>query len=143
VNILVDQYWHMTNADPPSPIKKRVIDSDAVLFTSPIHAHGIDADIKTTAIKIRAPYLSQRGPRTNRMTIVPATEQMLDVQISFASIPRESLTSESKGAIANQIKKAMKKDHHEQWNARIWGLAKLHSLISVALSFWFGSVASA
>jgi len=108
-----------------------------------MHAHGIDAAIKTHPIKMRAPYLSQRGPRTNLMTIVPETEQMLDVQISSLLMPRDSLTSGSKGAIANQIKKAMKKDHHEQWNARIWGLAKLKSLISVALSFWLGSTLSA
>ena len=33
----------------------------------------------------------------------------------------------------------MKKPHHEQWNARIWGRAKEQSLISDALSSWSGS----
>jgi len=33
----------------------------------------------------------------------------------------------------------MKKPHHEQWNARIWGRAKEQILISDALSSWSGS----
>ena len=62
----------MTKQDPPSPIKKRVIDSDAVLFTSPMHAHGIDAAIKAHPIKMRAPYLLQRCSKTDLMTTVSA-----------------------------------------------------------------------
>jgi hypothetical protein len=109
----------MTNADPPSPMKNLVIDREAVLFTSPMQAHGIDAPINTIPINIRAPYLSQSGPSKKRMKIVPATEQILDVQISSFEIWRDVLTSDKRGAIANQIKKAMKNDHHEQWNARM------------------------
>jgi hypothetical protein len=42
--------------------------------------------------------------------------------------------------MANQMKKAMKKPHHEQWKARMCGRAKLQSLISVDLSSWSGSI---
>ena len=50
--------------------------------------------------------------------------------------------AERRGLIANQIKKAMKKPHQEQWKARMWGRAKLHNLISVALSSWSGSTST-
>jgi len=69
---------------------------------------------------------------------VPATLQMLDVQISCFDMSRVSLTSGNSGAIANQMKKAMKKamkkQNHEQWKARMRGRLKDRSLISVALS---------
>lgn len=42
-----------------------------------------------------------------------------------------------------QMKKAVKKLIHEQWNARMCGRLKLHNLISVALSSWLGSTFSA
>jgi hypothetical protein len=44
------------------------------------------------------------------------------------------LREERRGAIANQMKKAMKKPHHEQWKTRMCGLVKMQSLILVALS---------
>lgn len=119
VNMEVVQYWHMTKVDPPRPMKKRVAARVAAELTRPIQAQGIDAAIKTIPIRIRAPNLSQRGPRTKRMTIVPATEQMLEVQMSCLVILRSSLTSVSRGAMANQMKKAMKKQNQEQWKARM------------------------
>lgn len=119
VNILVDQYWHMTKVDPPRPMKKRVTARVVALLTRPIQAHGILAAISTNPINTRAPYLSQRGPSAKRIKMVPATEQMFDVQISCLVIWRVSFTSESNGAIANQMKKATKNVHHEQWNARM------------------------
>ncbi len=108
-------------------------------LTSPIRAQGMEANINTHPIRIRAPNLSQRGPRMKRMIMVPATEQMFEVQMSCLEISSDSFTSGRRGAIANQMKKAMKNVHHEQWKARMWGLEKLHSLISDALSFCAGS----
>ena len=109
----------MTKVDPPNPMKKRRMESDVASFTSPVRAHGIEAAKRTTPIRIRAPYLSQRGPLMKRMTMVPATEQMFEVQICCLESPRVNCTSDMSGAMANQIKKAVKKHIHEQWNARM------------------------
>ena len=100
----------------------------------PVKAHGILAAIKSTPIKIRAPYLSHIGPLINLMKIVPATEQMLDVHTCCFVKPNVVLISGSNGAIANQMKKAVKKPIHEQWKARMCGRLNDRSLISVALS---------
>mmetsp|Transcript_850 Transcript_850/g.1028 ORF Transcript_850/g.1028 Transcript_850/m.1028 type:complete len:206 (-) Transcript_850:194-811(-) len=139
VNMDVLQYWHITNVDPPRPMKKRRMASEVAEVTSPVHAHGIEAPISTQPMRRRAPYLSQSGPSKKRMKIVPATEQMLDVHACWPVRPRVFLISGMSGAIANQMKNATKKVHHEQWNARMCGLLKVHSLISVDLSFWSGS----
>merc|ERR1712071_268918 len=79
------------------------------------------------------------GPSAKRRIMVPATLAILDDHRSLTSICRLFLISGSRGAAANQIKKAIKKHHHEQWNARICGRAKEQSLISVALSSCSGS----
>lgn len=89
------------------------------LVTRPVKAHEIDAHIKITPIKIRAPYLSQSGPLIKRIKIVPSTEQMLDVQTSCGEIFNVSLILGRSGAMANQIKKAVKNPIHEQCTARI------------------------
>ena len=91
--------------------------SPAREFTSPIHAVGIEASIRTQPIGIRAPYLSQTAPKTNLMQMSKATAQMLVVQISLVLRLRSSLIWGRRGAMANQMKKAMKKDHHAKWNA--------------------------
>ena len=57
--------------------------------------------------------------------------------MSGAKIERQ-LTGK-RGAMANQIKNAVKKPIHEQWKARMCGRLKERSLISVPLSSWFGS----
>ena len=59
---------------------------------------------------IRAPYLSQTGPRRNRKKMVPDTEMMLDVHSCCLLRPSEIFTSDRRGAIANQMKKAQKND---------------------------------
>ena len=64
---------------------------------------------------------------------------MLDVQTSCGEIFNVSLILGRSGAMANQIKKAVKNPIHEQCKARIWGRLKDRSLISVALSSWSGS----
>ena len=46
------------------------------------------------------------------MMIVPATEQMLEVQICLFEL-RVVLISGIRGAMANQMKKAVKKQNHE------------------------------
>lgn len=87
------------------------------LFTAPMQAVGIDANIRTDPIKIREPYLSQRDPKTNLMTISKATAKMFVVHICCPSKSRSSAMRGRRGAIANQIKKATKKPHQLQWNA--------------------------
>merc|ERR1719223_1520325 len=138
-NMREAQHWHMTKVDPPKPMKKRSTAREVALFTNPVMAQGMEAKARMMPIGMRAPYLSQRGPLTKRRKMVPATEQMLDVQICCLLIPRVSLTSGRSGAMANQMKKAMKKQNQLQWKARMCGLLKERSLISVALSSWSGS----
>mmetsp|Transcript_21581 Transcript_21581/g.45634 ORF Transcript_21581/g.45634 Transcript_21581/m.45634 type:complete len:206 (+) Transcript_21581:1181-1798(+) len=139
VNIREVQNWQHTKVDPPSPMKKRRTERVAALLTRPVQAQGIEQSIRSTPIRRRAPYLSHIGPLMKRMKTVPATEQMLDVQISCFEMPKVSLISGRSGAIANQMKKAVKNPIHEQWNARMCGRLKERSLISVALSSWSGS----
>jgi len=97
--------------------------------TRPVKAVGMEANIKMIPIRMRAPNLSHIGPLMKRMKIVPSTEKMLDVQISclVRPIPPSSggsLITGMSGAMANQMKKAVKK-----------------ALISVALSSWLVSTA--
>ena len=123
-------------------MKKRRTERDAAELIRPVHAQGMEANAKMTPMGMRAPYLSQRGPLMKRKKMVPATEQMFDVQICCLVKPRVSFTSGRSGAMANQMKKAMKKQNHEQWKARMCGRLKDRSLISVALSSWSGSTFS-
>ena len=76
--------------------------------------YGMAAKHKIAAMGIRAPYLSHAGPKIKRMAIVPATLVMLEVQISFFVNSSVIRICDSSGGIANQIKKAIKKPHHEQ-----------------------------
>mmetsp|Transcript_2278 Transcript_2278/g.3915 ORF Transcript_2278/g.3915 Transcript_2278/m.3915 type:complete len:206 (+) Transcript_2278:1175-1792(+) len=140
VNMREDQYWHMTKVPPAMPMKRRNITSPVAELTRPVKAVGMEAVHRTTAKRMRAPYLSHAGPSANRMRMVPATLTMLAVQICFFSSWRVSLISGRSGAMANQMKNATKKFHHEQWKARMCGRLKLHSLISFALSSWSGSI---
>mmetsp|Transcript_1471 Transcript_1471/g.2348 ORF Transcript_1471/g.2348 Transcript_1471/m.2348 type:complete len:214 (-) Transcript_1471:132-773(-) len=144
VNMRLVQNWQQTKVDPPKPMKNRRIAREAALLTRPVKAHGMEANIRRIPIRMRAPNLSHIGPLMKRMKVVPSTEQMLDVQICCLErlIPPSSigfLITGRRGAIANQMKKAVKKPIHEQWKARMCGRLKLHNLISVALSSWFGS----
>mmetsp|Transcript_53970 Transcript_53970/g.161526 ORF Transcript_53970/g.161526 Transcript_53970/m.161526 type:complete len:201 (-) Transcript_53970:403-1005(-) len=134
VNMRDVQYWHMTKVDPPMPMKKRRTARAVASSTSPVRAVGTEAKQRIKAMGMRAPYLSQSGPFTKRMKMVPPTEQMDDVQICCLLNESVVRTSERSGAMANQMKKAMKKDHHEQWKARMCGRLKLQSLISDDLS---------
>mmetsp|Transcript_6679 Transcript_6679/g.18654 ORF Transcript_6679/g.18654 Transcript_6679/m.18654 type:complete len:201 (-) Transcript_6679:191-793(-) len=139
VNMREVQYWHMTKVPPTRPMKRRRTMRPEAELTRPVQAVGMAQQHRTPVKRMRAPYLSQRGPRTNLMQMVPATEMTEEVQISFLVMPRSGPISDRRGAMANQMKKAMKKHHHEQWKARMWGREKLHSLISLALSSWSGS----
>mmetsp|Transcript_23246 Transcript_23246/g.65867 ORF Transcript_23246/g.65867 Transcript_23246/m.65867 type:complete len:217 (+) Transcript_23246:895-1545(+) len=143
VNMRLDQYWHITKVPPATPMKRRSTARPVAVCTRPVHAVGMEAEHRTTANKMRAPYLSHPGPRTKRMKMVPPTPTMLEVHTSCLVILRSSRISPRSGAMANQMKKAMKKHHHEQWKARMCGRAKLQSLISVALSSCSGSTATA
>ena len=108
VNMREVQYWHMTNVLPPKPMKNRRTASEVALLTRPVQAQGILAKHRMILMGILAPYLSQRGPLMNRSKMVPATEQIFEVQISFFVSPRVILISASSGAMANQMKNAVK-----------------------------------
>ncbi len=116
-NIREDQNWHITKVPPAEPMNKRRIARPVALLTVPVRAVGMEAKHKTAAIGIRAPHLSQAGPRMKRIRMVPPTPTMEEVQISCLVKPKSSLISERRGAIANQIKKATKNPHQEQWKA--------------------------
>jgi hypothetical protein len=73
---------------------------------------GIDAIINVEAIIHLAPNLSFKGPIMMRQITVPAELKTLLSQISPWLRSRVSLISGSKGAIANQAKKAVKNDIH-------------------------------
>lgn len=120
-------------------MKKRRAIKPSAFVIRPVRAVGIDAKHKITVKSTLDPNLSHRGPRAKRKRMVPATLQILDDQIWNFVKPKVVRISGRRGAAANQIKKAMKKFHHEQWKARICGLAKEQSLISVALSSCSGS----
>ena len=81
---------------------------------APVHAVGMDARQRTEENSIRAPYLSHMGPNRSRTIIVPPTLAMEEVQISFFVKPNVIWISPRSGVMANQMKNAMKKAHHEQ-----------------------------
>jgi hypothetical protein len=139
-NIILDQYSHITKVPPAIPINNRTMTRLVAELIRPVHAVGIDAEHSTTRYRIRAPYLSQSGPKMNRTTMVLPTPAIDDVQISRFVKSRSFWISGSNGPIANQIKNATKNANHVQWNALMCGLAKLQSLISVAISFCFESI---
>ena len=101
----------MTNVPPATPMNRRRIANPVAELTNPVHAVGILAQHKTTVNSTRAPYLSHAGPNMKRMKMVPPTPTMLEVQISSLVNFKSSRISESNGAIANQMKKAIKNDH--------------------------------
>jgi hypothetical protein len=107
----------MTKEPPAVPMNKRRIASPVEEFTKPVHAVGMDAKQRRQAIGIRGPHLSQAGPNAKRMKMVPPTPTMEDVQISWLVNPKVVRISERRGVIANQMKKAMKNPHQEQWKA--------------------------
>ena len=111
----------------------------AALLTTPVSAVGMEANVRITRKSTLDPNLSHKGPRAKRRMMVPATLAILDDQSSTLVNSSVFLISGRRGAAANQIKNAIKKFHHEQWNARMCGLANEHSLISVALSSCSGS----
>lgn len=99
----------MTNVPPAIPIHSLNTARPPAEFTNPVIAVGIEAMQRTAANKTRDPYLSHKGPRTNRIAIVPPTPTIDDVQISFFVSPRLCLISGSNGETANQMKNATKK----------------------------------
>mmetsp|Transcript_10214 Transcript_10214/g.24817 ORF Transcript_10214/g.24817 Transcript_10214/m.24817 type:complete len:104 (+) Transcript_10214:1361-1672(+) len=103
----------MTKLDPAHPMNNRKKQSPVKLLTNPVQAVGILAAIKTPPIRMRDPNLSVSDPKTNRMTTSPLTARMLDNQICRVDKERVLLISGNNGAAENQMKKAIKKDHHE------------------------------
>ena len=129
----------MTNVDPLIPINIRTTNKSVPFRTRPMQHVGMLAEPRMMLMTILGPYLSHKGPLTKRMKIVDPTPAILEFQISCLERPRSSLISLRRGAAENQMKKAMKKHHQEQWKARMWGRLKDKSLISVDLSSWSGS----
>lgn len=103
----------MTKEEPAIPIKRRKNVKPTNEFTKPVQAVGMEAAMRTAPIGILAPYLSQTAPKTKRMKMSPVTATMLVIQISLLLSSRVIRISGSKGAMENQIKNAMKNDHHE------------------------------
>ena len=101
----------MTNVPPAIPIKVLKMDKSRASRINPVHAVGMAAPHKQTLNKIRAPYLSHSGPTKKRTKMVPPTPAIDDVQMSLPVKSNVSLISGSKGLMANQMKKAIKKDH--------------------------------
>ena len=87
--------------------RRRTYRPDAVL-TRPVQAVGIAADISIKLKRVRAPNLSHNGPNRNRMTIVPPTPIMDEVQISSFDKFKVSRISARSGVIENQRKKELK-----------------------------------
>mmetsp|Transcript_31084 Transcript_31084/g.75132 ORF Transcript_31084/g.75132 Transcript_31084/m.75132 type:complete len:323 (+) Transcript_31084:583-1551(+) len=113
VNMRVVQHWHITKVDPARPMNRRMQISPVSEFTNPMHAVGMLANINTVPMGILAPNLSQMAPNWKRMTMSNATAQMFVVQISCLDRSRSLAMRGRSGAMANQMKKAMKKLHHE------------------------------
>ncbi len=78
------------------------------LFTNPVSAVGHALQNKMIPIGILGPYLSQKGPSTNRMTIVPTDAAIDDVQISESLICNVFWTSFNNGVIENLSKELEK-----------------------------------
>ena len=76
----------MTKVEPPIPMKKRNTVNPVAVLTKPVKAVGQALQNKIMPIGIRGPYLSQKGPRRKRMTIVPIEAEIDDVQISESLI---------------------------------------------------------
>jgi hypothetical protein len=107
----------MTKVPPALPMKRRTRVRLRAELMNPVQAVGMEAKQRTAHMGIRAPHLSQAGPRAKRMKMVPPTPTMEEVQICSLVKPKSSRISERRGAIANQMKKAQKKLHQEQWKA--------------------------
>ena len=93
-----------------SPVKELI---------KPMKAVGMEATMRMEPMRMRAPYLSHRDPKTKRMTMSKATAKIFDVQISCLLRFRSTWMMGRRGAMANQMKKAMKNPHHEKWKARM------------------------
>ena len=93
-------------------MKKRMTQRDAYELARPVQAHRMEANISMKPIGMRAPYLSQTGPLTKRKKMVPVTKVMLDVQTCCLFRSSIFTISGRRGAMANLMKKAMKKANH-------------------------------
>ena len=95
----------MTKVEPPIPMKKRKTVNPVALLTSPVKAVGIALQRRMIPIGIRGPYLSQKGPSKNLITIVPDTAAMEEDQICSLLNPKSTCISESKGVMENLYRK--------------------------------------
>mmetsp|Transcript_27810 Transcript_27810/g.67295 ORF Transcript_27810/g.67295 Transcript_27810/m.67295 type:complete len:265 (-) Transcript_27810:417-1211(-) len=133
-NILDGQNCDMTKLDPAIPMKSRITARPVALLTSPTHAVGIDAAMRTNAMGSLAPYESQTGPIMILMKIAVTSFVMDDVHTSSFVKLSVSWISFSNGAGANQIMNAVKNETQAQCNALMCGRLTEHSLMIVARS---------
>mmetsp|Transcript_2563 Transcript_2563/g.8604 ORF Transcript_2563/g.8604 Transcript_2563/m.8604 type:complete len:268 (-) Transcript_2563:38-841(-) len=138
-NIWEDQNWVTTKVAPPKPIMKRTIPRPQTFSTAAPRRTKQVIHPKRKVWQRLGPHLSQRGPTMKRVVTVDATEAMFTAKICLMFIPSDCFTMGIKGAKANQHVKAMKKDIHAKWKARMWGRSKEKSWISLALKPWDGS----
>lgn len=71
------------------------------MLTKPVNAVGQALQNNTIPIGILGPNLSQKGPRTKRITMVPTEAAIDDVQISASLSLRVLCTSFNNGVIEN------------------------------------------
>jgi hypothetical protein len=80
----------------------------------PVHAVGMAARQRMMTIGRRAPYLSHKGPRRNRIKTVPHVLAIDVVQTSDLLNLSESEISGSRGLMENQTKNDTKTLHQAQ-----------------------------
>jgi len=71
----------MTKVEPPIPMKNLFTVKPVALLTRPVRPVGMALVKRMRPMGIRGPYLSQKGPRRKRITIVPDTAAIDDDHI--------------------------------------------------------------
>lgn len=110
----------MTNVDPPMPMKNLIIMRPVDVLTRPVRPVGMALQSRITTRGIRGPNLSQNGPKTKRMIIVPDTAEIEDDQISSFVRSSDTCTSERSGEMENLSIKADRKIVSVGLNALLW-----------------------
>lgn len=59
------QYWHMTNVDPPTPIKNRMAARPDALLTRPVSAVGTALAKRMIPMGILGPYCVNKNAGSN------------------------------------------------------------------------------
>ena len=86
------------------PMKNLKAVNPVAPLTSPVKAVGTALQKRMIPIGIRGPYMSQKGPNKNLITIVPETAAMDEDQICSLVSPNVSCTSDRSGVIENLLR---------------------------------------